>query len=85
MLEPPQYIVCLIAVVAKIGGMAMSIERVPHRTPVLFPPLRDGVADEQQIDVALAYARHGAFMSFHPPGLRLRGGTHGFNLSCERQ
>ena len=62
--------------------MPMLVEGVPDGTPVLLPSLGDGIADKQQIDMALTYPGDGAFMPFHPPGFGLRGRHRSADLFC---
>ncbi len=79
-LEPPEYVVGLIVVESQVHCPTAPIKGIPDPAPILLPPLRNGISDEQQIDRALLIAGHGARMPLNPPGCGLRGRNRGFDV-----
>ena len=47
-LEPPQNILCLVAVIAEVHCPPTGIVLVPQRAPILLPALCDRISDKQR-------------------------------------
>ena len=66
MIQPPENVLRAIAADAQVDGVAFAVELLPHRLACSFPALRDRIADEDQVDVALLHAGIDLFVLPHP-------------------